>query len=222
MSEDYEIKMDGEKAEFEGGAIRYTKTGKGRFDLIPKDVYQLVLERAKDEWFANDQWVCVKPDNVRAAAHSTLSSKWVDTIIGLIIQHYFWKDPERSLRETSCSYEHFLYYLDLAEKELAIHYEKGAEKYGVDNWKNGIPATGGGRGGSFEDSGLRHLNQYFRGETDENHFAAALWNFWCGAWVMEQTKAAVELAMVEACQKYPVEGKTGILTEEGVEEIDET
>ena len=63
-------------------------------------------------------------------------------------------------------------------RDLAIHFQKGAEKYGVDNWKNGIPATGGGRGGSFEDSGLRHLNQYFRGETDENHFAAALWNFW--------------------------------------------
>ena len=71
MSEDYEIKMDGDKAEFDGGAIRYTKTGKGRFDLIPKDVYQRVLERAR-EWFANDQWVCVKPDNVRATAHSPL------------------------------------------------------------------------------------------------------------------------------------------------------
>ena len=40
------IKMDGEEAAFEGGAIRYTKTGKGRYDLIPGDIVQDVLAYA--------------------------------------------------------------------------------------------------------------------------------------------------------------------------------
>jgi hypothetical protein len=53
--------------------------------------------------------------------------------------------------------------------DLAIHYENGAEKYGPDNWKKGIPLTGGERGGSFTDSGLRHLNQWCQGLSDEPH-----------------------------------------------------
>jgi hypothetical protein len=62
-------------------------------------------------------------------------------------------------------------------KDLAIHYEMGAEKYGVDNWKKGIPETKGERGGSFRDSGLRHLQQLLDGKTDEPHQIAAIWNF---------------------------------------------
>lgn len=35
--------MDGEFHKFEGGAVRYTKTGKGRFDLIPKEVIRKII-----------------------------------------------------------------------------------------------------------------------------------------------------------------------------------
>ena len=41
--EDYEIKVDGREHAFEGGAIRYEKD-KGRFDLIPMDVENRVLQ----------------------------------------------------------------------------------------------------------------------------------------------------------------------------------
>lgn len=41
----YEIKMDGKEHKF-GEATRYTKDGKGRFDLIPGDVIE-ILENAK-------------------------------------------------------------------------------------------------------------------------------------------------------------------------------
>jgi hypothetical protein len=59
---------------------------------------------------------------------------------------------------------------------LARHFEKGAKVYGERNCEKGIPEW------SFRDSGLRHLSQYFSGENDEDHFAAALWNFWMLIW----------------------------------------
>ena len=59
---------------------------------------------------------------------------------------------------------------------LARHFEKGAKVYGERNCEKGIPEW------SFRDSGLRHLSQYFNGENDEDHFAAALWNFWMLIW----------------------------------------
>ena len=69
-------------------------------------------------------------------------------------------------------------------KALAIHYENGAEKYGVDNWKKGIPVTGGDRGGSFMDSAMRHLTQYLIGLTDEPHYISCIWNCVCGLWTL--------------------------------------
>lgn len=61
--------------------------------------------------------------------------------------------------------------------ELAKHCENGAIKYGERNVDKGIPQH------SFIDSGLRHLFKYLRGDRDENHLVAALWNV---AWAVEQ------------------------------------
>ena len=58
-------------------------------------------------------------------------------------------------------------------RAVAIHYEKGAEKYGDRNWEKGIPIN------SFISSGLRHAYQFLDGEGDENHLIAAIWNFMC-------------------------------------------
>lgn len=61
--------------------------------------------------------------------------------------------------------------------ELSKHCEEGALKYGERNIDKGIPQH------SLIDSGLRHLFKYLRGDCDENHLRAALWNI---AWAMEQ------------------------------------
>ena len=53
MENENYIKMDGEKASFDGGAIRYTKTGKGRYDLIPGEVVISILNDAW-EYFYNE------------------------------------------------------------------------------------------------------------------------------------------------------------------------
>ena len=56
---------------------------------------------------------------------------------------------------------------------VARHFEAGANKYNDRNWEKGIPLD------RFMDSGLRHALRYLAGERDEDHLAAACWNFLC-------------------------------------------
>jgi len=58
-------------------------------------------------------------------------------------------------------------------RALAIHFEKGCDKYGERNWEKGIPVS------RYIDSGLRHTLQFLDGEDDENHLIAAIWNLVC-------------------------------------------
>ena len=64
-------------------------------------------------------------------------------------------------------------------KELALRFEHGANKYGVDNWKHGLPIS------SYIDSALRHYDKYKLGLTDEPHFIAFVWNIICCIWSVE-------------------------------------
>lgn len=54
--------------------------------------------------------------------------------------------------------------------QLAIHTEEGAKKYSEDNWRLGQPLR------QYLASAYRHLNKLMRGETDERHDRALLWN----------------------------------------------
>lgn len=70
---------------------------------------------------------------------------------------------------------------------LAKHYERGAERYGPYNWKQGIPCH------SFVDSALRHMLKYMDGWTDEDHLIAAIWNL-CGlAWTEEKLPELMDI-----------------------------
>lgn len=51
--------------------------------------------------------------------------------------------------------------------------ERGAEKYGDENWRLGIPPK------RFQDSAMRHLCQYGAGNRDEDHLGQAVWNLLC-------------------------------------------
>ncbi len=58
--------------------------------------------------------------------------------------------------------------------EVAKHFEEGAKKYGevngVPNWKLGIPVK------CYIDSAVRHYLKWLRGDTDEPHDRAFVWN----------------------------------------------
>jgi dATP/dGTP diphosphohydrolase, N-terminal len=55
-------------------------------------------------------------------------------------------------------------------KRLAVHLEKGANKYAARNWEKGIPLRR-----SFE-SMIRHAYQWLNGDQDEDHLAAVACN----------------------------------------------
>ena len=60
--------------------------------------------------------------------------------------------------------------------EYACHLEDGCNKYGDRNWELGIPLE------RYVDSGIRHLLKCRRGDDDERHDRAFIWNMLCGAW----------------------------------------
>lgn len=63
--------------------------------------------------------------------------------------------------------------------EVAIHFEQGALKYGENNWQKGIPVH------CYIDSAVRHYLKYRRGDTDEPHDRAFVWNLLCAMWTCE-------------------------------------
>ena len=62
--------------------------------------------------------------------------------------------------------------------ELSKHYESGAVKYGERNWEKGIELS------SFIDSAIRHFLKVVRGDDDEPHDRAVLWNLAGAYWTV--------------------------------------
>ena len=60
--------------------------------------------------------------------------------------------------------------------ETAKHFEQGAKKYGDYNWQKGIPVK------SYIDSAVRHYLKHLRGDADERHDRAFVWNILCCIW----------------------------------------
>ena len=65
---------------------------------------------------------------------------------------------------------------------LAMLLARGAEKYDARNWEQADP--NGPEAERFNESGLRHYAQAIAGETEEDHYAAVLFNV-LGAMTME-------------------------------------
>lgn len=146
-----------------GEAIRETKNGKGRFDLIPSEVINRVLTTIMKN---NTGAITNKDSSVfkTNAMKQAFDRDYVPAIISLIRAKYGISDDISAFAKTL--------------KELAIHFQIGAEKYGERNCEKGLPLS------SFRDSGLRHLTQYVNGETDEPHFISAIWNFVMAEWTI--------------------------------------
>lgn len=73
------------------------------------------------------------------------------------------------------------YYEDVetALLELSKHYEDGCQKYGERNWEKGIPVH------CYIDSAVRHYLKFNRGDIDERHDRAFLWNIIGALWTLE-------------------------------------
>ena len=71
--------------------------------------------------------------------------------------------------------------------EVSKHYEKGALKYVERNWEKGIPLH------SYIDSGVRHYLKHIRGDRDEPHDLAFLWNMMCAIWTHNHKSEFIDL-----------------------------
>lgn len=65
--------------------------------------------------------------------------------------------------------------------EVAKHFEEGAKKYGENNWQKGIPPS------CYIDSAIRHYLKYLRGDDDEPHDRAFVWNIMCCIWEVDHS-----------------------------------
>ena len=73
-------------------------------------------------------------------------------------------------------------------ERYAIHLTKGAEKYEKRNW---LKASGLEELNRFEESALRHLLQWLRGDRDEDHASAVWFNVNGAEYVREQMEQQV-------------------------------
>jgi hypothetical protein len=71
--------------------------------------------------------------------------------------------------------------------EVAKHFEDGAVKYGDRNWEKGIPVH------CYIDSAVRHYLKYRRGDEDEPHDRAFMWNILCAMWTHENYPELIDI-----------------------------
>jgi hypothetical protein len=67
-------------------------------------------------------------------------------------------------------------------RRLAIHFENGARKYGDKNWEKGQPLS------VYISSALRHGFCVSDGQQDEDHAAAAAWNWFAFMFTAEKVR----------------------------------
>lgn len=106
------------------------------------------------------------------------ATRSVDDILGKLGGFQKYKDP-CILKLIFCEFvsTYFKSKYD-AFLELAVHFEEGAKKYSDNNWKKGIPVE------RYLDSAVRHYCKFKRGDMDERHDRAFLWNILCCYWTM--------------------------------------
>ncbi len=63
--------------------------------------------------------------------------------------------------------------------EVSKHFEDGAIKYGENNWQKGLPVS------CYINSAVRHYLKHHRGDKDEPHDRAFVWNIVCCIWEVD-------------------------------------
>lgn len=75
--------------------------------------------------------------------------------------------------------------------EVSKQYEEGAKKYAERNWEKGMPVH------CFIDSGVRHYLKFLRGDIDEPHDRAFIWNMLGAIWTHENHPELIDLPFKE-------------------------
>lgn len=150
-SEEYHgsIKDSGDRTEFDTGAVRDMREGKGRCDLMPLDVVANMYIDNAFKWNILHNIDLFTKDGLTEDLYQALDTFRCSTY--------------------GCIHEDMIL-------EVAKHFEEGAKKYGENNWQKGIPVN------CYIDSAVRHYLKYLRGDKDEPHDRAFVWNIMCCIW----------------------------------------
>lgn len=163
MNTERKILDSGTRREFETGAVRDIQEGKGRLDLLPlgevSDFF-MMLKDTHEETLESCKWANYAGVTFYINLFmQTQNGLWILKAIRQFAQS-IWDDPFTPILE------------------LAKHYEEGAKKYSDRNWEKGIPCH------CYIDSGLRHLTKFYRGDNDEPHDRAFMWNMFGLLWTI--------------------------------------
>lgn len=102
-----------------------------------------------------------------------------------------------AIREFACSHDIDIFTIII---EVSKQFEDGAKKYAENNWMKGIPLH------CYIDSGVRHYLKYLRGDTDEPHDRAFIWNILCAVWTFENKPELDDIENVTTA--YDIENPT--------------
>ena len=172
------IKDSGNRREFSTGAVRDMAEGKGRCDLLPLDVIADLFLESKCEKYERVN-IVLNYLNAALKIWKDEALSWDSVRMDFVVGHLY-----NALKE-------FLKQSDFGDiptmvLELSVHFEQGANKYAEDNWKRGIPVN------CYIDSAIRHYLKWLRGDTDERHDRAFVWNIVCCIWeVKNHGKACI-------------------------------
>ena len=150
------IKDSGDRTQFESGAVRDMREGKGRCDLMPLEVVCKLLSPNN----------CTDDPDLIIGSVALFMNRNLNTFYLYQTLYYF---AERF-------YDGSIPGMFL---EVAKHFEDGAKKYGENNWQKGIPAH------CYIDSAVRHYLKWLRGDKDEPHDRAFVWNLMCCIWEVD-------------------------------------
>ena len=154
------IKDSGQRREFESGAVRDIVEGKGRCDLVPLSSAAILIFSSVSP-VPDIDYIDTHIEKIVLEALDAYISRFNEGIevqerqLSKVVQNFL-------MTRRWSKYDAFL--------EVSKHYEEGAKKYGEYNWQKGIPCH------SYIDSAIRHLMKWCRGDKDEPHDRAFLWN----------------------------------------------
>lgn len=155
------IKDSGNRTEFESGAVRDMREGKGRCDLLPLDVLALHMADPVLDCISKFLDDCPNVNYLWEAIEAFHDDKYINGFdMNPHAKHDYWQCMANTMLE------------------VAIHFEEGAKKYGENNWRKGIPVY------CYIDSAVRHYLKWRRGDKDEPHNRAFVWNLLCCIWTI--------------------------------------
>ncbi len=151
------IKDSGERRQFDTGAVRDIQEGKGRCDLMPLEVVSAMMSTEVLSSISSFQ--------------KTRLTRFLYLALEKFAIARYAVGKNDTLTYTKIYCDMFL--------EVSKHFEDGAKKYGENNWQKGIPVH------CYIDSAIRHYLKYLRGDQDEPHDRAFVWNIMCCIWEVD-------------------------------------